>query len=210
MQAIDAHDEDALRLGMEAEFELGHSAAIAERYRGAAALLSAELGVEPSQETRRLRDRLIHELTAGHDHQALTETDQEHFTRRAREEREAAAEAETVVSRQIHERLANRYERLAVPLGPSNGALQTDGENGTVAGMARYLRKALVIQAVRWFQHGDHPAVVARWDEDEVGFVDTPEGRLRVDPGDWIITGIAGENYPCKPDIFQQLYELHN
>jgi hypothetical protein len=76
--------------------------------------------------------------------------------------------------------------------------------------MARYLRNALVIQAVRWFQHGDHPAVVARWDEDEVGFVDTPEGRLRVDPGDWIITGIAGENYPCKPDIFQQLYELHN
>jgi hypothetical protein len=33
-----------------------------------------------------------------------------------------------------------------------------------------------------------------------------PEGRLKVEPGDWIITGVAGENYPCKPDTFAQLY----
>ena len=42
---------------------------------------------------------------------------------------------------------------------------------------------------------------------DAIGYIYTPEGRLRVEAGDWIITGIAGENYPCKPDIFEQLYK---
>jgi hypothetical protein len=70
--------------------------------------------------------------------------------------------------------------------------------------MARYLKKQLVVEAVQWFKHGDHPAVTA--DGDATGYVDTPEGRLRVEPGDWIITGVAGENYPCKPDVFERLY----
>lgn len=29
-------------------------------------------------------------------------------------------------------------------------------------------------------------------------------------PGDWIITGVHGEKYPCKPDIFEKTYELVN
>ena len=40
------------------------------------------------------------------------------------------------------------------------------------------------------------------------GWIDTLEGGHNVCPGDWIITGIAGEKYPCKPDIFEQTYEL--
>ena len=39
------------------------------------------------------------------------------------------------------------------------------------------------------------------------GWIDTKEGGHIVCPGDWIITGIAGENYPCKPDIFAATYE---
>ena len=39
------------------------------------------------------------------------------------------------------------------------------------------------------------------------GFIDTLEGGHIVCPGDWIITGIKGEQYPCKPDIFYQTYE---
>jgi len=73
--------------------------------------------------------------------------------------------------------------------------------------MARYLKKSVVVEAVQWFKHGDHPAVLAGFGEDDLGYVETPEGRLRVEPGDWIITGIAGENYPCKPHIFGQLYK---
>lgn len=39
------------------------------------------------------------------------------------------------------------------------------------------------------------------------GWIDTPEGGHTVCPGDWIITGVAGERYPCKPDIFAATYE---
>lgn len=37
--------------------------------------------------------------------------------------------------------------------------------------------------------------------------IDTLEGPLSVSPGDWIITGVAGERYPCKPAIFDAIYE---
>lgn len=41
----------------------------------------------------------------------------------------------------------------------------------------------------------------------EHGWVDTLEGGHIVCPGDWIITGVQGEHYPCKPDIFAATYE---
>ena len=37
--------------------------------------------------------------------------------------------------------------------------------------------------------------------------IDTLEGTMRVDYGDYIIKGVQGEFYPCKPDIFEQTYE---
>jgi hypothetical protein len=39
------------------------------------------------------------------------------------------------------------------------------------------------------------------------GWIDTLEGGHIVCPNDWIITGIKGEYYPCKPDIFEATYE---
>jgi hypothetical protein len=39
-------------------------------------------------------------------------------------------------------------------------------------------------------------------------FIDTLEGRMRVMPDDWIITGIKGEKYACRDDIFHETYEL--
>ena len=38
--------------------------------------------------------------------------------------------------------------------------------------------------------------------------IKTPEGEKDVDMGDWIIKGVGGDVYPCKPDIFEQTYEL--
>lgn len=38
------------------------------------------------------------------------------------------------------------------------------------------------------------------------GWIDTLEGGHNVCPGDWIITGVKGEMYPCKPDIFEATY----
>lgn len=38
-------------------------------------------------------------------------------------------------------------------------------------------------------------------------YINTLEGKLHVSPGDWIIKGIQGELYPCKPDIFAATYQ---
>ncbi len=37
--------------------------------------------------------------------------------------------------------------------------------------------------------------------------IETLEGTMTAEPGDWIIKGVQGEFYPCKPDIFEQTYE---
>jgi len=42
------------------------------------------------------------------------------------------------------------------------------------------------------------------------GWIDTLEGGHIVCPGDWIITGVKGENYPCKIDIFEITYEIES
>lgn len=82
-------------------------------------------------------------------------------------------------------------------------------------GTTRWRKKPVVIEAVQWFKHGDHPAVRPLATLDDLstashptkGYIDTLEGGHVVTPGDWIITGIKGEHYPCKPDIFEATYE---
>ena len=41
----------------------------------------------------------------------------------------------------------------------------------------------------------------------DYAMIDTPEGPMKADHGDWVICGAKGEMYPCKPDIFQATYE---
>ena len=83
--------------------------------------------------------------------------------------------------------------------------------------MAKYRKKPVIVEASQWLKHGDHPAVskynatgecnkCAR-DNAEHGWVDTLESGHVVCPGDWIITGVKGECYPCKPDVFEKTYE---
>jgi len=45
-----------------------------------------------------------------------------------------------------------------------------------------------------------------------LGTIDIPtlEGTMTASPGDWIIQGVAGEFYPCKPDIFEATYEYYD
>lgn len=43
--------------------------------------------------------------------------------------------------------------------------------------------------------------------EVKVPYIQTLEGKMYINAGDWIITGIKGERYPCKPDIFEATYE---
>ena len=73
--------------------------------------------------------------------------------------------------------------------------------------MAKYRKKPVVIEATQWFKYGDHPAVRHHAHADGPrGWIDTLEGGHIVTPGDWIITGVNGEHYPCKPDIFEKTY----
>ncbi len=37
--------------------------------------------------------------------------------------------------------------------------------------------------------------------------INTLEGKMTAQPGDWIIRGVKGEFYPCKPEIFEATYE---
>jgi hypothetical protein len=84
----------------------------------------------------------------------------------------------------------------------------------------KYRKKPVVIEATQWFKMGDHPMVyeVMGNDEEINGWlvmtptgryaIKTLEGRITVSEGDWIITGVKGEHYPCKPDIFEMTYEV--
>lgn len=51
------------------------------------------------------------------------------------------------------------------------------------------------------------PIIVEAYQTDVEITIDTLEGKMRACPGDWIITGIHGEQYPCKQDIFEKTYE---
>jgi hypothetical protein len=64
---------------------------------------------------------------------------------------------------------------------------------------------------VRYFRHpevpGDRECQHCKGHMHWHGWIDTLEGGHIVCPGDWIVTGIQGEHYPCKPDIFAATYE---
>lgn len=54
------------------------------------------------------------------------------------------------------------------------------------------------------------PVIIEAYQTDVEVTIDTLEGKMKASPGDWIITGINGEQYPCKPDVFEKTYELVN
>ena len=51
------------------------------------------------------------------------------------------------------------------------------------------------------------PIVIEAYQTDKVMYIETLEGIHKANAGDYIITGVNGEQYPCKPDIFEQTYE---
>ena len=96
----------------------------------------------------------------------------------------------------------------------------------------KFRKKPVVIDAFQWFKNDGHPEDGASGIEGEIvhyyrhpsgdgertcdkcnfkmlahGWIDTLEGAHIVCPGDWIITGIDGKHFPCKPDSFNQTYE---
>lgn len=91
--------------------------------------------------------------------------------------------------------------------------------------MAKYKKKPIVVEAIRWTGSNleeirnfvgsdlieecvelfDIKRTLKKMLVDIA--IETPEGTMRVDYGDYIIKGVQGELYPCKPDIFLATYE---
>ena len=77
----------------------------------------------------------------------------------------------------------------------------------------RFRKKPIVIEAEQ-VPRVEEDRIVQYWPELGCVFrrwrrgiwIETLEGWMRVTPGDWIITGVKGERYPCKPDIFEMTY----
>ena len=80
----------------------------------------------------------------------------------------------------------------------------------------KFRKKSVVIEAVLW--NGTQVSEVTEWISDALHndtimrfgdkvVIKTLEGNMIANPGDYIIKGVKGELYPCKPDIFEQTYE---
>ncbi|MFD4457671.1 hypothetical protein [Nocardia sp. NPDC058480] len=86
----------------------------------------------------------------------------------------------------------------------------------------KFRKKPVVIDAMH-LNNRTTPEEVARWCGGRVAVpagetytgggpivveIDTLEGVMTAGEGDWVIRGVAGEFYPCKPDIFEATYEV--
>jgi hypothetical protein len=78
----------------------------------------------------------------------------------------------------------------------------------------KFRKKPVVIEAIQW--HGQNEKEIRNFfkqvDFSSFSFngglnIRTLEGVHKADVGDWIIRGVKGEFYPCKPDIFEMTYE---
>lgn len=75
--------------------------------------------------------------------------------------------------------------------------------------MPWFRKRPVDVEAQQWFSNGHCPV----WAQDKVRElgdrfeVATLEGCMTGIPGDWIIKGVKGEIYPCKPDIFEATYQ---
>ena len=77
--------------------------------------------------------------------------------------------------------------------------------------MPQFRKKPVVIEARQWT--GANAVDLLDWVGGDVRqdgasiIIPTLEGDHEASLGDWIIRGVAGEHYPCKPDIFEATYE---
>lgn len=91
----------------------------------------------------------------------------------------------------------------------------------------KFRKKPVVIDAIQWTGDNLHEVITFtgkhpkfnEWFEDwkeyevyvknsgDIFKILTLEGTMSASPGDWIIRGVSGEHYPCKPDIFATTYE---
>lgn len=85
--------------------------------------------------------------------------------------------------------------------------------------MPQFRKKPVVIEAMQFTADTKQQVldwitcpVYDAWDKtgEPALYIETLEGNMMAQPGDWIICGVKGEFYPCKPDIFEDTYEPVN
>lgn len=77
----------------------------------------------------------------------------------------------------------------------------------------KFRKKPVVIEALQW--NGENsievsafcPTIIDLYDTKQFLLIPTKEGDMKASVNDWIIKGVQGEFYPCKPDIFEATYE---
>lgn len=80
----------------------------------------------------------------------------------------------------------------------------------------KYIKKPVVVDAIQWTGFNllevgmfiPNGCYFSNTDNPEDIIITTLEGNMTASKGDYIIKGIKGEFYPCKPDIFEATYEL--
>lgn len=85
--------------------------------------------------------------------------------------------------------------------------------------MAKFRKKPVVVEAIQWDGTIEHAKKLSEifgfecyigtrtYRNNFVFYIKTLENWVEASPNDWIIKGVQGECYPCKPDIFEQTYE---
>lgn len=81
----------------------------------------------------------------------------------------------------------------------------------------KYIKKPIVVEAIQYVSHPNEfynellgfsgGNRIVHLDNSDI-FILTLEGKMKVSFGDYVIRGINGEIYPCKPDIFLKTYEV--
>lgn len=80
--------------------------------------------------------------------------------------------------------------------------------------LKKFRKKPVIVDAIQWTGHNTDLVMSFFKEHNQQAYygidyiaIPTLEGEMRASIGDWIIKGVKGEFYPCKPDIFEQTYE---
>lgn len=71
-----------------------------------------------------------------------------------------------------------------------------------------HIKRGVDTLDVQFIRVRKKPVEVEAWKTDRKIYIETLEGTMEARPGDWIIRGVNGELYPCKPDVFEKTYEI--
>lgn len=81
--------------------------------------------------------------------------------------------------------------------------------------MPYFRNRPVVKEALQYDGTSESAWAILQWSDKRIGLaahnclaIPTLEGTMMASPGDWVIKGLKGEFYPCKPDVFEKTYEL--